>query len=486
MNLISKRFRLLPILLTASFVFSMVAAIEAQVTVIVPSNKNGNVKINQSALPVLNASPMEAKSKLRAMSNAKDISVLTKKPTEKLTGKSNFFCSTPNWRAKKKNKFDTRAVGSLDCGDFESTPCYWKQPFILVGFINGTPELKQVVREVIAEWTTWGNVGFITDDNSNYTGDTADIKILFGDGGHNSYVGIDSWRPFIRNRGKDYPTMNLAFLNSQLRSSEGEVLPDVKGTILHEFGHALGLQHEHQNPAGGIQWNRDAVIKDLSGPPNNWNTETIENNIFRGLSRIKTQYTNYDPSSVMHYSFPAEWTLNGVAIPDNYELSETDKAFIANSYPRKKATINTSQYYRLTTWYNNRQNCLGIGNKATDTGTVYFPYFIACDNTNSGQLWKLTLMSNGDYRISNFLLGNDLSLHDYGTEYYAGMSASGNYSNQSWTITSLGNLYRLSSYLNGVQYSFTVGTEPNTRAYINRTAHWSNQLWEFIPAGKVQ
>jgi len=35
--------------------------------------------------------------------------------------------------------------------------------------------------------------------------------------------------------------MNLGFLDG--------------GTAAHEFGHAIGLAHEHQNPAGGIQWN---------------------------------------------------------------------------------------------------------------------------------------------------------------------------------------------------------------------------------------
>ena len=33
-----------------------------------------------------------------------------------------------------------------------------------------------------------------------------------------------------------------------------------RGTVLHEFGHSLGLIHEHQSPfKGGFEWNRDEV-----------------------------------------------------------------------------------------------------------------------------------------------------------------------------------------------------------------------------------
>ena len=35
--------------------------------------------------------------------------------------------------------------------------------------------------------------------------------------------------------------------------------------MLHEFGHALGLIHEHQSPfPGGFEWNREAVSEDTS------------------------------------------------------------------------------------------------------------------------------------------------------------------------------------------------------------------------------
>jgi hypothetical protein len=41
-------------------------------------------------------------------------------------------------------------------------------------------------------------------------------------------------------------------------------------TALHEIGHTIGLEHEHQNPNAGITWNRPAVLAYFSGPPNNW------------------------------------------------------------------------------------------------------------------------------------------------------------------------------------------------------------------------
>ena len=48
--------------------------------------------------------------------------------------------------------------------------------------------------------------------------------------------------------------MNYGWLTPESAQDE------VRRVVLHEFGHALGLIHEHQNPkGGGIEWNRDAV-----------------------------------------------------------------------------------------------------------------------------------------------------------------------------------------------------------------------------------
>ena len=42
---------------------------------------------------------------------------------------------------------------------------------------------------------------------------------------------------------------------------------EVGATVQHEFGHAVALLHEHQNPRGaGIQWNVDKVYQQFSRP----------------------------------------------------------------------------------------------------------------------------------------------------------------------------------------------------------------------------
>jgi hypothetical protein len=122
------------------------------------------------------------------------------------------------------------------------------------------------------------------------------------------------------------PTMNYGWLTPDSEDDE------IRRVVLHEFGHALGLIHEHQNPAGGIQWDRDAVTRDLSGPPNNWPADVIDHNMFETYQANETNFTATDKDSIMMYPIPANWTLDGYTVGLNTELSATDRQFVHEQY----------------------------------------------------------------------------------------------------------------------------------------------------------
>nr|BFE73961.1 hypothetical protein GCM10020092_072620 [Actinoplanes digitatis] len=101
----------------------------------------------------------------------------------------------------------------------------------------------------------------------------------------------------------------------------------------HEFGHAIGLVHEHSSPAAGIRWNKPVVYQALADPPNYWKPEVVDSNVFHRYAAGATQFTSFDPDSVMIYGFPPSWTLDGLTYPENSELSAMDKKFARRIYP---------------------------------------------------------------------------------------------------------------------------------------------------------
>jgi hypothetical protein len=180
-----------------------------------------------------------------------------------------------------------------------------------VRFLEGTSDQQRLAMDQARWWSESANLRLVVSDASD-----AEIRIAFDpNDGAWSYIGTD-----CRNIPTDEPTMNLGFQDG--------------GTSGHEFGHAIGLGHEHQNPSGGIQWNEAEVIRDLSRPPNSWTVDQIRHNVIEKYSRDQTLGTNFDPDSIMLYFFPARWTTNGIATHANEVLSATDKTFIASMYPR--------------------------------------------------------------------------------------------------------------------------------------------------------
>ena len=130
---------------------------------------------------------------------------------------------------------------------------------ISVTFLDGDPQIQRKVMRHAKTWTREvggpARLSFELHPNDP----EANVRISFRYDGSWSVLGKSS-----RSVPAGQATMNYGWLKPDTPEEE------VRRVVLHEFGHALGLIHEHQNPAGGIQWNQVEVVKDLSGPPNNW------------------------------------------------------------------------------------------------------------------------------------------------------------------------------------------------------------------------
>lgn len=199
---------------------------------------------------------------------------------------------------------------------------FWKPARILrVRFLEGDPRIHARIIPMAKMWSDFANIQFSFGDAAD-----AEIRIAFQDDGSWSALGTDAlvkeWYPLSSS------TMNYGWLTPDTEDEE------YSRVVLHEFGHALGLIHEHQNPTAKIKWNREPIIKFFKSAKPPWTDEQIEFNIFYKYDANQTQFTAFDQESIMVYEIPTEWTLDGTSFRRNSKLSAVDKQFIAERYPR--------------------------------------------------------------------------------------------------------------------------------------------------------
>ena len=199
---------------------------------------------------------------------------------------------------------------------------------------NGTAWSKRLIQKAAAEWSLHGNLFFRFVESGE-----ADVTITI-----NTQNESDS---------------GWAHIGGSSSGTQMELGNDFSyGTCLHEFGHVLGLTHEHQSPRflELVKWayEGEELIAELrkDGIPH-WSEEQIRRSI---LTRHEVgPAAKFDPDSIMTYDFssklfkarpnaPNPTLANEIATngtQKNSELSADDKALLRHLYgnPSQKVKV---------------------------------------------------------------------------------------------------------------------------------------------------
>lgn len=202
---------------------------------------------------------------------------------------------------------------------FDETKRWADRSVLRVRFLNGDDFLQTQVFRFARRWERYANIDLVTSDDPK-----AEIRVAFkwkGDKTSWSAVGTDA---LDTPRGQ--PTMNFGWFDHKTKDEE------FRRTTLHEFGHALGFQHEHQNPKASIPWDKKAVYKYFKDT-NGWDKKKVDDNLFAPLSKTTTNSTAFDSDSIMLYEIPESLTVGNFSTKSNTNLSDKDKEHAARMYP---------------------------------------------------------------------------------------------------------------------------------------------------------
>ncbi|MEL6474233.1 MAG: hypothetical protein AAFQ21_09110 [Pseudomonadota bacterium] len=251
-------------------------------------------------------------------------------------GLSVFSSAEPDWCPPPQ------LVGEQTFFQVVHAPELWMQEgSVTVAFNGGSLAMRRAIKGLAEDWVKDAALTFEfgQDTASGFefyewsTEDTAyaaDIRISFAQQlGYWSVIGNQAAQPEVVGPGE--ASMNLAGFDgySQLPS-------DWRRFVYHEFGHALGLAHEHQHPEsacgaalriedepGYVQTIADGrfladgegrqpgLVRILQTAPNNWPADYVRYNLDQFRQEPDHVVIEYDNASIMKYAFPLSWYKTG-------------------------------------------------------------------------------------------------------------------------------------------------------------------------------
>jgi hypothetical protein len=186
-----------------------------------------------------------------------------------------------------------------------------------VHFMGGTAAQQKLVWQIASEWLRGGL--------------EKKVRFVFGTSRGRSPIRIafDPSKPCSSEVGREA----LKISPSEATMNLSEV---TRRSVLHEFGHVLGLRHEHHHPDAPIRWNKAAVVEDLKenygDPKRNWQKFAEEEIFTKFTESHSCNGSAFDPDSIMVYPFDKSWTLDGFGTKKNENISRGDRNCLTRMY----------------------------------------------------------------------------------------------------------------------------------------------------------
>ncbi|KAJ7209191.1 hypothetical protein GGX14DRAFT_697875 [Mycena pura] len=209
---------------------------------------------------------------------------------------------------------------------------------VTYSYVNGTANQKNKVDQLILEWLPYANVNFAP------VGQGGTITIAFSQYFVSSGVGT------LNRSSLSIPS---ATMHLNIRDDVSAITEYDRACVLHEFGHILGLVHEHQSGSFTIDpklLSNSLTLPQpgLEGPMVPWDDTTWTNQYASVYNSTNiTNFSTFDPTSIMKFYTTEQYTprvetlgtiwdqpYDGTNVAPNFALSDMDKAYMVIVYPR--------------------------------------------------------------------------------------------------------------------------------------------------------